>query len=177
MSDNDPLIKTPGAQASTGRPSCLPRLKWGWFDTIGAVLLGFLLLSLFMPNLPMRAGRKTEESTLRANLHQLRQAIDAFKADTGVYPAALTDLSAADGQTLKARIKPDTYKGPYLSVMGGIADTGLPRNPFKQRSGADYPNPNAHWRYSAETGQVHSIGIITKGKEGISLDGIPYSQL
>ncbi|MHB9106616.1 MAG: hypothetical protein ACYDCO_06130 [Armatimonadota bacterium] len=145
-----------------------------WGCVILALLL-LLLLSITHNHHP--SHRKAREYTLRANLHQIRNAIDAFKTDTGVYPAELTDLSADDGHQVKAKIKPGSYKGPYLCVSGGIADSGLPVNPLKYPSDPDYQNLTAHWRYDANTGKVHS-NITTIGKDVTStLEGIPYSEL
>src|SRR4051812_31540285 len=70
--------------------------------------------------------RRSREASLRAELKLVRQAIDIFKSDTGVYPLTLSDL------TLEQANAPDhgknamgaltafssaLYKGPYLSTV------------------------------------------------------------
>lgn len=69
---------------------------------------------------------RSREASLRAELKLVRQAIEVFKSDTGVYPLTLSDL------TLPATSPPDhgkntsgaltafssaLYKGPYLSTV------------------------------------------------------------
>lgn len=144
------------------------RTVWG---CVILVLLLFVLL-VVVPQ-PHGSHRKARESALKANLHQIRNAIDAFKTDTGVYPANLTDLTAADGSKVKAKIDPSKYKGPYLSVTGGIGTTGIPWNPFKHPSDADSSDMAAHWTYDAKEGIVSP----SVPKEGATLDGVPYSEL
>ncbi|MHB0937614.1 MAG: type II secretion system protein GspG [Armatimonadota bacterium] len=146
------------------------RRIWGCYII---VLLLLLLLAVAMLTPQPHPHRKAKESTLKANLHQIRNAIDAFKADTGVYPANLIDLTAADASNVKAKIKPVSYKGPYLSVSGGIGTTHIPVNPFKDPSDADYPSLLTHWVYDAKEGIVRPA----IPKEGTTVDGIPYSEL
>jgi len=110
---------------------------------------------------------------LMSFLQQIRHAIEQFHTDTGVYPATLTDLSAVDKSKVKAKIKPGSYKGPYLAVSGGIGSTGIPVNPFKHPSDADYLNPTAHWKYDAKEGIIHPAVPV----EGVTLDGLPYSEM
>jgi len=156
------------------------------YGRIAAILLGGVALVLILiiagalRNMyrPYRYPR-IHESGLRAGLHQIRNAIEAFKTDTGVYPAALTDLSAADAGGVKAKIKPGSYKGPYLSIPGGIGKTGIPRNPFLSprvpldQSGIDEMQIESHWTYDAREGVVHPAFP----REGTTYDDTPYSEL
>jgi len=93
------------------------------------VIVVIAILALIVIPRVMSAGRKARESTLRANLHQLRNALEQFQADTGLYPSDLIDITAAksdppttgvneDGDT--ETIPSGSYQGPYLSVSGGM---------------------------------------------------------
>jgi len=147
------------------------------------VVVVIAILALIIIPRVMGATRKARESTLRENLHILRTAITHFSADTGLYPSALSDMSkpktdppttgvtdGGDTETIPAGI----YLGPYLNVSGGIGTSGIPANPFKHPSDADYSEEAAHWSYGIDgPGIVHSAIPI----EGSTLDGIPYSEL
>lgn len=87
----------------------------------------------------MKAGNKAKELTMQADLHMVRNAIEQFYADTGTYPAKLEDLSRAQADAPKTGVSDKggkvplpagSYIGPYLSVSGGIGDTGIPINPY-----------------------------------------------
>lgn len=125
-----------------------------------------------------RAGRKAREATLKADLHQLRNALEQFQADTGLYPEKLIDLTVAQanapkhGVNEKGELKDipaGAYVGPYLAG-GGIGDTGIPMNPFADpAAGID-----AHWIYGKDgPGMIHPAAPM----EGTTLDGIPYDEL
>ncbi|MHB0938118.1 MAG: hypothetical protein ACYDCO_27085 [Armatimonadota bacterium] len=127
-----------------------------------------------------RAQRKAKESTLKANLHQLRNALEQFQADTGLYPEKLTDLTLAkanapkrglDDQKKLVDLPAGAYHGPYLAVAGGIGGTGIPMNPFADPNNAD---PDAHWAYS-----IDGPGFVYPAvpKEGTTIDGIQYVDL
>lgn len=145
------------------------------------VIVVIAILALIVIPRVMSAGRKARESTLRANLHQLRNALEEFQADTGAYPTLLTDLTLAQsaaptegvneaGGTVT--IPTGSYQGPYLSVSGGIPGTdGIPTNPFKHPSDTDYGDATAHWTYA--DGVVHP----TVPDTGDTLDGLAYSAL
>jgi hypothetical protein len=118
-----------------------------------------------------QANRQAKESTLMANLQRIRSAIAAFQADTGVYPARLQDLVATTAPREGgggATIPTGSYKGPYLTTVGGINNTGLPANPFNKADDADITH---HWRYDPREGSV--ISAI----EGMTLDGRKYITL
>jgi type II secretory pathway pseudopilin PulG len=134
------------------------------------VIVVIAILALIVIPRLLSASRKAKEATLRANLHQLRNAIAMFEADTGVYPAALTDLVAGTAPTTGAAgasIPAGTYKGPYLTTSGGINGTGIPQNPF---AGAT-ANAAASWDYTAVGGKV--LSHVT----GTTLDGVDYLNL
>jgi general secretion pathway protein G len=143
------------------------------------VIVVIAILALIVIPKVMGAGRKAKESALRGNLHQLRNALEQFSADTGVYPTQLEDLtlkadtpptSGVDDANQPADIPANTYKGPYLSrAGGGIQNSnGIPVNPF-----AITPNSTTvsdHWAYgTGEPGEVRSASDAT------ALDGTTYN--
>jgi len=100
---------------------------------------------------------------MRADLKQLRDAIERFEANTAAWPPALTDLMAADGSAISAdadgrgmSVDRAGYDGPYLRT----GDGNLPKDPL---TGA------ADWAYNSSTGEVHSGSTLT------ALDGSAYS--
>ncbi|MHB9022937.1 MAG: hypothetical protein ACYC7E_01995 [Armatimonadota bacterium] len=128
-------------------------------------LIGFAILVLIVIPRPYTPSRKALEATLRANLHQLRNALGCFEADTGVYPNTLKDLVTLEESALATRVPKGTYKGPYLTTSGGLEGKGIPMNPFAERSAYI----GQHWSY--KSGQVHSA------VRGVTLDGTPYEEL
>jgi len=147
------------------------------------VIVVIAILALIVIPRVMSAGRKARESTLKANLHQLRNALEQFQADTGLYPDAIADLTLAQASAPSTGVNASgdsetiptgSYQGPYLSVSGGIGTTGIPVNPFKHPSDEDFTDDTAHWSYSADgTGVVHPA-VPTSGN---TLDGLAYSEL
>jgi len=72
-----------------------------------------------------------------------------------------------------------SYKGPYLSVLGGLGcrlpdskktHFGVPVNPFIPLTNGDSSDIREHWQY--RNGIVHPAG-----PEGKTLDGTPYTAL
>jgi len=113
------------------------------------VIVVLAVLALIVIPRVLSAGRKAREATLKANLHQLRSALEQFRADTNMYPAELNALTAArtgpptsgiDELGATGTIAEGSYRGPYLSVSSGI-----PLNPFKSSRDADYATISAHW--------------------------------
>ena len=115
---------------------------------------------------------KAREATLKANLHQLRNAIGQFEADTGVYPVELDDVVEPTNATTavgSTTVPENSYKGPYLTRSGGIGGTGLPLNPFGPAGGS--ATVGTHWDYTAADGTVRSE------VDGTTLDNTSYSDL
>ena len=111
----------------------------------------------------MSAQRKAKEANLRANLKQMRDAIETFEANTAGWPPALSDVIAADGASISAdsdgrgiSVDRSAYDGPYLRTPDG----NLPVDPF---TGA------ADWNYNNATGEVHSSSTLT------ALNGTAYT--
>jgi len=144
------------------------------------VIVVIAILALIVIPRVMSAGRKAREATLKANLHQLRNALEQFQADTGMYPDDLSDLTLArtaaptsgiDELGVAGTIPEGSYQGPYLSVSSGILGSGgIPVNPFKTPQDADYSDVSAHWSYDA--GIVHPAA-----PSGDTLEGQPFSEL
>jgi general secretion pathway protein G len=145
------------------------------------VIVVIAILALIVIPRVMGAGRKAKEASLKANLHQLRNAIEQFQADTGCYPKLLTDLVAAEGTNVTpgtdsagvdVAIPNGSYKGPYLSGQGGLDNSGIPINPFwagtMTNIATDAP---ANW--TLDKGIVHP----TVPADGETLDKILYQNL
>jgi len=143
------------------------------------VIVVIAILALIVIPRVMGAGRKAKEATLKGNLHEIRNALEQFQADTGCYPASLTDLvNTADvtkGIDLSGNnqdITPGSYKGPYLTTQGGLDGTGIPSNPFQATApttiATDLP---LHWKYDKG---IVSAAVPTSGN---TLDNVPYSSL
>jgi general secretion pathway protein G len=130
------------------------------------VIVVIAILALIVIPRVMGAGRKAKEATLRSNVQRLRSALAQFQADTGVWPNALGDVVAATG-TNPTGTPSGTYKGPYLTPNGGVANTGIPANPFADAAGA----LATHWTYTNSDGSV--VSAVT----GTTLDGVAYTTL
>jgi len=121
-----------------------------------------ILAVIVIPRL-MGAGRRAKEASLRANLKQLRDAIERFEGACAAWPPTLADVMAPDGASISADsdgrgISVDRmgYTGPYIVTGSGT----LPIDPM---TGA------ADWNYSSATGQVNSSSTLT------ATDGSPYA--
>jgi len=148
-------------------------LLFGCFTSI-------FLCVLFAPHRCVNS-HKAKESSMVSNLSILRNALEQFQADTGVYPVRLDDLGeppTKNGIVGATKIKPGTYKGPYLRAQGGLGkNLATPRNPFYAKSSpvetiapASDP-PKAHWSYNPKTGKV------LPGCTGKTEDGKDYRDL
>jgi general secretion pathway protein G len=70
------------------------------------------------------SSKRSKEAALRADLKLYRNAIELFKADTGAYPALLSDLAATtapaagvDSTGTAKTITQADWKGPYLQAI------------------------------------------------------------
>jgi len=102
------------------------------------------------------------EQTLVQTLNELRMAIKQFHADTGMYPATLTDLTAPEEKAVQAHVPTGTYHGPYISYGMSIDETGVPINPMN----GDLSDMCKHWHYNPATGQIQSAvdGVTAEGR-------------
>ncbi len=138
----------------------------------GFTLIEVLIVTVYMALiaaivLPRVTGatRRARETNMRATLQEIRKAVGSFQAETGLYPASLSDIvtttpppTGLDRAGNHVTILAVDFRGPYLRVRGG----GLPKDEI---TGAP------DWLYTATppVGQVHSAAL------GDSLDGGPYS--
>ena len=120
------------------------------------------LATIVIPRV-MAATRRAKEATLRANLKQLRDAIERFEASCAAWPPALSDLLAANGAAISAdadgrgiSVDRTAYDGPYVVSPDG----SLPKDVF---TGA------TDWNYNNSTGEIHSSSTLT------AIDGTNYS--
>ncbi len=128
------------------------------------VILVIAIIAMLVVPRCMAAKRRAKETQLRADLKQMRDAIERFEATTGAWPPALPDVTALN----KAAISSDfdgrggyvdraAYDGPYLVVNGA---PWLPLDPFTQE---------ANWNYDNVSGAVHSSSDMS------ALDGTTYN--
>ena len=120
-----------------------------------------VLAAIVLPKF-MNSSKRSKESALRSDLKLLRNAVDLFRTDTGLYPAQLSDLAAAakpanglntDGTT--ATINAADWHGPYLQEVPSDPVTGA-----------------KDWTYSTTSG---SVGDLHAGSSDKGLDGTVYS--
>ena len=118
-----------------------------------------ILALIVIPRI-LGAGRKSKETNLRGQLHELRSALAKFEADCGDNPASLGDLMTrpADASRGGSGVMLDAkaWQGPYLVS----ADEGLPLDPMTKA---------ADWVYTPETGAVQSASPLN------AINGEPYN--
>lgn len=131
-------------------------------EVIIVIVIIAILAVIVIPRLTA-AARRGKEASLRADLKQMRDAIERFEANTAAWPPVLADLMVADGNAVSAdsdgrgmSVDRAAYDGPYLRT----GDGNLPTDPL---TGA------ADWDYDGATGQVHSSTTLT------ALDGSAYA--
>src|SRR5258708_38626405 len=142
-------------------------------NTIRRSTVGFTLVELLMVMvvlaviaaivIPKFADRhkQSQEASLKSDLNLLRNAIASFQADTGYYPKALADLSAAaapaqgyDSAAALQSITATDWHGPYV--------TSVPNDPVAA----------AAFSYSVAAG---TVGNVTSSATGNGQDGKAYS--
>lgn len=158
------------------------------------VIVVIAILALIVIPRVMGASRKAKEATLKGNLHEIRNALEQFQADTGGYPttANLIDIVAPSEAKLQSTNLVDeygdavnevtgTYKGPYLTTQGGIDNTGIPENPFEVPTGTPATDFTNAWNYTAAVGEndgtcgtIHCSALVIGSTLG---DNIPYQSL
>jgi type II secretion system protein G len=134
------------------------------------VIIVIAILALIVIPKLASASRKAKESTMRANLNMVRNALEQFQSDTGYYPNELEDLiksTGSKGYDGSATVDvATTYKGPYMRQQGGIGtNNGIPKNPFITSAAAETPgtaapasattpSTAAHWVYDKAAGKI-----------------------
>ena len=87
------------------------------------IIIVAILAAIAIPK--MRDGwERAEESRLKALLKLRREAVERFRQDTGVFPAALGDIlvknapvSGLDSNGNTKPIPPGSFQGPYLQAF------------------------------------------------------------
>jgi general secretion pathway protein G len=104
------------------------------------VMIVIALLALIV--VPQFASRSAQarESNLRSNLKSIRTAISTWQADTGAFPANLTQLTAATAPTGVTG-----WNGPYLTAP-------LTQDPTVASASGN----NGNWSYTASSGALAS---------------------
>lgn len=110
-------------------------------EMIVVMVMIALLASLVAPRLFPKLG-KGKQSTAKAQIELLGQALDHFRLDTGRYPTAQEGLNA-----LVNNPGVDKWDGPYLKK-------GLPNDPWGKPY--IYQVPGAHGEYD----------LISHGRDG-----------
>ena len=115
------------------------------------IIMVFSILAVIVIPRVLGIHRKTNEATLRGNLHQLRDAIQQFEADCGDYPAKLSgltdheiDVGQKGGRGIELDFKGWGEKAPFIKGE-------LPIDPFSQKT---------DWVYNPKTGDVHSASTL-----------------
>jgi type II secretion system protein G len=87
------------------------------------IIIIAVLAAIAIPKFSDSSGR-SKEAALKADLKLYRNAIELFRADTGVYPTQLADLASAaapangvDANGNSKAITATDYKGPYLQAI------------------------------------------------------------
>jgi general secretion pathway protein G len=105
------------------------------------------------------SSQRSKESSLRANLKLVRNAIDLFRADTGAFPASLAGLTTSTTSGLSAAaatctIAATDWRGPYLQAV-----------PVDPVSGSALTYGTA----------AADVGTVKSPATGNGLDNTPYS--
>ena len=127
------------------------------------VIVVIAILALIVIPKLMGASRKAKDSTLKANLQIVRNAIATYQADLGTYPTGTTLVGLYDGT---GSTPAGSWKGPYLKQEGAvITGTAIPVNPYVTSS-----TVTAHWTYTAASGSIEPAA-----PSGNDADGTAYS--
>ncbi len=136
-------------------------------EVLIVILVIAVLAAIVIPRL-LGAGRQSKETLLRDTLRGLRLGVATFQADTGVYPAQITDLAAltapaqgVDEVGSLRDINASDFRGPYFINPGG----GLPRDPL---------TGDINWAYSTTP---PTVGEVHSSASGQTQDGTLYSDL
>lgn len=120
-----------------------------------------VLAAIVLPKF-MDSSKRSKESALKSDLKLLRNAIDLFRADTGLYPAQLSDLAASE--------KP--ANGLNTDGTTGTINAGDWHGPYLQEVPLDPITGEANWTYSTTSG---SVGKIHSASTDKAMDNSSYS--
>lgn len=87
------------------------------------IIIIAVLAAIAIPKFANSSGR-SKDSALRSNLKIVRNAVDLFRADTGYYPATLSDLAVTaapanglDSSGTSKAITATDWRGPYVQTV------------------------------------------------------------
>ena len=154
----NPVPANPGPGRTTTRPAASPgRVGFTLLELIIVMAVIGILMTVTLPNL-VNIPRRAAEAALRTDLNSFRKSIDLYKADKGNYPASLDAL--VDEGYLRS-IPPDPISkqaDSWVLIFEEIETEALPAE-----------------TELSETGQP-GLWDVRSGAEGLSLDGMPYSE-
>ncbi len=106
------------------------------------VIVVIAILALIVIPRVMGASRKAKEATLKGNLHEIRNALEQFQADTGGYPttANLIDIVA-----------PSEAKLPVNESGGRVRRCGQRSDRHLQGPLSDHAGRYRQYRYPGES--------------------------
>lgn len=92
-------------------------------EVLVVIVVLAVIAAIVLPKF-VNSGLRSREAALKSNLRIVREAINLFQTDTGLFPASLDDLSATTappkGLTSSgalADIDPADWNGPYLESV------------------------------------------------------------
>lgn len=106
------------------RKSKLTRSKaFTLVELLIVIIIVAVLASIAIPKFA-DSSKRSKEAALKADLKLYREAVERFKADTGVNPASLSDLAATSAPTsgldssgTSKAILASSWSGPYLRTV------------------------------------------------------------
>ena len=109
------------------------------------------------------SSQRSKEGSLKSNLKIVRNAVEMFRADTGLTPATLADLKATTAPT-------QAYNNATTPALVSIP-SGSFRGPYIQDVPAD-PVSGGVLGYSVAAG---TLGKVTANASGNDSNGDPFS--
>jgi len=115
----------------------LSGVRKGGFTLVELLIVIIVIAVLSAVAIPKFTDRsqRAKESALRADLKNLREAVDRFRADTDLWPGSLADLDDTttpafgfNGGGQRKTIPAGSFKGPYLTRAPVSPITGAPYN-------------------------------------------------
>jgi general secretion pathway protein G len=143
------------------RPSRIRGLKgFTLMELLIVIIVIAVLAAIALPKF-INSGLRSKESSLKADLRHLRNAVQLFSNDCGAYPAQLSDLMATsapatglDPAGSSKAITAALWHGPYMDAM---IDDPVSGSPFNYST----TSPN--------------VGRVSSSASGNSTDGTAYS--
>ncbi|HEY3376906.1 MAG TPA: prepilin-type N-terminal cleavage/methylation domain-containing protein [Armatimonadota bacterium] len=136
------------------------------------VIVVIAILALIVIPRLMGASRKAKDSTLKANLQILRNAVSQYEADCGMYPDILSSLTGTT--TSQTGVPAGAYKGPYLKDEGAVIPSsgGIPVNPYDTAATPTYTTSGTSWAYAGVSTGTVKVGSALSGTDA---DGKAYN--